>query len=160
MVKGLPRGAGTCDVGHMRLLLALLVIVGCAGSAPGTPAAAADWKPAAWAPEGTVDLRTTDPGAEPHWSPVWLVVIDDQLYVRLGSRAAGRFDRNTTKPVMGVRIAGKEFDRVRGVVVPDMAQKVEAAMADKYWLQADFIVRRMNHPYTMRLEPVADGATP
>jgi hypothetical protein len=91
---------------------------------------------------------------------VWLVVIDGQLYVRLGSRAAGRFDRNLAKPVMGVRIAGLEFDRVRGVVVPDMAAKVEAAMAEKYWLQADFIVRRMNHPYTIRLEPVVEGAAP
>jgi hypothetical protein len=118
------------------------------------PASAADdWTPPAWADENTVELRTTDPGSEPHWSPVWLVVLDDQLYVRLGSRAAGRFDRNATKPIVGVRIAGKTFERVRGVVLPEMADRVAAAMADKYWTQGDFFVRYMDHPYTVRLEP-------
>jgi hypothetical protein len=144
----------------MRTFLALLFLIGCAGSSPGTPAGPAEWNPSAWTSEDTVSLRTTDPGDKPHWSPVWLVVVDGQLYVRLGSRAAGRFDRNTTKPLMGVRIAGKEFDRVRGVVAADMKAKVEEAMADKYWLQGDVIVRHMDHPYTMRLEPVGEGATP
>jgi hypothetical protein len=144
----------------MRIVLVLLILAGCAGSAPGTPAGPGDWKPTAWSDENTVALRTTDPGDAPHWSPVWLVVIDGQLYVRLGSRAAGRFDRNTTKPVLGVRIAGKEFDRVRGVQAPDMKAKVQDAMKDKYWLQGDAIVRRMDHPYTLRLEPVTDTAAP
>jgi hypothetical protein len=115
--------------------------------------AATDWTPPAWADENTVELRTTDPGSEPHWFPVWHVVLDDQLYVRLGSRAAGRFDRNATKPIVGVRIAGKTFERVRGVVLPEMADRVAAAMADKYWTQGDFFVRYMDHPYTVRLEP-------
>ena len=115
--------------------------------------AADEWTPPAWADENTVELRTTDPGEEPHWFPVWHVVLDEQLYVRLGSRAAGRFDRNVTKPVVGVRIAGKTFDRVRGVVTPDMVARVEAAMGEKYWLQADALIRRLDHPYTMRLEP-------
>ena len=137
-------------------LLFLMVAVGlaCAQSDTNAPAAtAAEWTPAAWANEGTVELRTTDPGEAPHWFPVWLVVIDGQLYVRLGSRAAGRFDRNATKPIVGVRIAGKTFDRVQGVLAPDMVERVTSAMADKYWLQGDFIVRRMDHPYTIRLEP-------
>jgi len=126
-------------------------------SALALPALAADpeWTPAAWSAESTVELRTTDPGVEPHWFPVWLAVIDGQLYVRLGSRAAARFDRNVTKPIIGVRIAGKTFERVRGIMAPEMVDKVTAAMADKYWTQGDFIVRRMNHPYTMRLEPEA-----
>jgi hypothetical protein len=144
----------------MRIVLALLVLIGCAGGSPGKPSGPAEWTPSAWTEESTVDLRTTDPGEQPHWSPVWLVVLDGQLYVRLGSRAAGRFDRNTTKPLMGVRIAGREFDRVHGVAAPDMKAKVEKAMADKYWLQGDVIVRHMDHPYTMRLEPAVDGATP
>jgi hypothetical protein len=115
--------------------------------------AATDWTPTAWADENTVDLRTTEPGSEPHWFPVWLAVIDGQLYVRLGSRAAGRFDSNATKPIIGVRIAGKTFDRVRGVLAPEMTDRVTAVMRDKYWLQGDIIVRHINHPYTLRLEP-------
>jgi hypothetical protein len=115
--------------------------------------AASDWTPTAWADENTVDLRTTEPGSEPHWFPVWLAVIDGQMYVRLGSRAAARFDGNATKPIVGVRIAGKTFDRVRGVLAPEMTDRVTAAMRDKYWLQGDIIVRHINHPYTLRLEP-------
>lgn len=115
----------------------------------------ADWTPGAWADEGTIELRTTDPGAEPHWFPVWLVVLDGQVYVRLGSRAAARFDRNVTKPIVGVRIAGKTFDRVRGVLAPGMVEKVAAAMKDKYWTHGDVVVRRMDHPYTLLLVPVA-----
>ena len=117
------------------------------------PAVAADWTPRAWADEGTVELRTTDPGEAPHWFPVWLAVIDGQLYVRLGTRAAGRFDRNVTKPVIGLRIAGQTFERVRGVLAPDMTDAVTATMKEKYWLHGDIIVRHMSHPYTMRLEP-------
>ena len=116
-------------------------------------ATAGEWAPPAWSDENTVELRTTAPGSEPHWFPVWLVVIDGQLYVRLGSRAAARFDENVSKPVVGVRIAGKTFENVRGVVAPGMTDKVTAAMADKYWLQGDFVIRRMNHPYTVLLVP-------
>jgi hypothetical protein len=134
----------------MRMLSA--VVVACLAS-PALAAADGAWNPTAWAAESTVELRMTDPGAEPHWFPVWLAVIDGQLYVRLGSRAAGRFDRNVTKPIVGVRIAGQTFERVRAVMAPEMVDKVTAAMADKYWTQGDVIVRRLSHPYTLRLEP-------
>jgi hypothetical protein len=137
----------------MRTALAALL----GGVVAASAFAAAVWNPPAWVAENTVELRTTDPGGEPHWFKVWHVMLDGQLYVRLGSRAAGRFDRNVSKPVMGVRIAGNTFERVRGVLAPEMTERVTAAMKDKYWTQADFIVRRMNHPYTMRLEPEPEG---
>lgn len=114
-------------------------------------AAAATWDPAAWKAEDTVELRTDVPGEGPHWFPVWIVVIDGQAYVRLGSRAAGRVERSGTKPYLGVRIAGQEFDRVSGVAVPEMAGKVAAAMGEKYW--SDIFVRLVPHPLTLRLEP-------
>lgn len=135
----------------MRTILAATALAVLAVSA----VLATDWTPTAWVDEGTVELRTTDPGAEPHWFPVWFVVIDGQLYVRLGSRAAGRFDRNVSKPVLGVRIAGTTFERVNAVEAPEMTPRVTTAMADKYWLHGDFIVRRMSHPYTLRLELAA-----
>jgi hypothetical protein len=137
-------------------LVGILLLVPLLGSADAPPA----WTPAAWTDENTVEIRTTEPGEEPHWFPVWVVTIDDQIYVRLGSRAAGRWDRNTAKPIVGVRIAGKTFERVQGVLAPDMIPRVTAAMKDKYWLQGDGLIRHMSHPYTVRLEPApaADGA--
>ncbi|MBY0274107.1 hypothetical protein K2Z84_02105 [Candidatus Binatia bacterium] len=131
---------------------ALLALVAVARA--DTPASA--WDPARWRDEDTVELRTTAPGDEPHWFKVWLVVLDGQLYVRLGGRAAGRFDGNITKPVIGVRIAGLEFDRVTGTVAPDMVGQVADAMADKYW--SDVFVRFVDHPLTLRLAPTAEPA--
>jgi len=129
----------------------LALILGSAVLAAAEPAAAPGWNPNAWLDESTIELRTTAPGEEPHWFKVWQVVIDGQLYVRLGSRAAGRFESNQTRPVLAVRIAGQEFPEVKGVAVPDMAQRVDAAMADKYW--SDVFVRWFGHPLVLRLSP-------
>ena len=115
------------------------------------PAGAAEWKPRTYASESTLELRTTAPGEGDHWFPVWLVVLDDQVYVRLGTRAAGRIERNTTKPYVGVRVAGQQFDRIKGVAAPESVERVARAMADKYW--SDVIVRHMDHPLTLRLAP-------
>ena len=129
-------------------LLALLTLVT-------VPARAADWTPSAYADESTLELRTTAAGEGEHWFPVWLVVIDDQVYVRLGSRAAGRIERNTTAPYVGVRVAGQEFARVRGTPTPEKTDAVAQAMGAKYW--SDVIVRHFNHPLTLRLAPEADA---
>jgi hypothetical protein len=114
-------------------------------------ARAADWTPAKWSELDTLDLRTNVPGEGEYWFPVWLVVMDDQAYVRLGSKAAGRVEKNTTKPYLGVRVAGQQFDRVKGTPAPEMAEKVAAAMGDKYW--SDTFIRWFDHPLTLRLEP-------
>ena len=121
-----------------------------------TRAEAATWQPSAWVDEDTLEIRTQAPDEEPYWFPVWLVVIDDQVYVRLGSRAAGRVEANTTKPILGVRVGGAEFPSVNGVPAPEMAEKVNAMMADKYW--SDLAIRLFPHPLTLRLEPVASGS--
>src|SRR5262245_60754777 len=88
-------------------------------STAGSAAAAADWDPAAFAAESTLELKTTAASEGEHWFPVWLVVVDDQVYVRLGSRAAGRIERNTTAPYVDVRVGGREFDHVKAVAMPD-----------------------------------------
>jgi hypothetical protein len=129
----------------------LALILCSADLAAAEPAAAPAWNPNAWLDESTIELRTTAPGEEPHWFKVWLVVIDGQLYVRLGSRAADRFESNQTRPVLAVRLAGREVPEVTGVAVPDMAQRVDAAMADKYW--SDVFVRWFGHPLVLRLSP-------
>jgi hypothetical protein len=112
---------------------------------------AADWTPTAWADEETVDLTTVGPTEGTHGFPVWLVVIDGQLYVRLGSRATERVEQSTTKPYLGVKIAGATFPKVKGEPAPEMADKVAAAMGDKYW--SDALIRYFSHPLTLRLVP-------
>jgi hypothetical protein len=117
---------------------------------------AASWEPRAWADEDTLELRTQAAGEEPYWFPVWLVVIDGQVYVRLGSRAADRVESNVTKPILGVRVAGEEFPSVEGIPAPETAEKVNTAMADKYW--SDLGIRLFPHPLTLRLQPATAAA--
>jgi hypothetical protein len=113
--------------------------------------ALASWDPQSFAGEDTLEFLTVGPQEGDHWSTVWLVVIDGQVYIRLGSRAAGRMEANTTKPLVKVRVAGQQFDRVTAEAVPDMAGTVAKAMADKYF--SDVFVRHFDHPLTMRLTP-------
>lgn len=117
-----------------------------------TAVAAAEWNPPAFSGEQTLEFLTVEKGEE-HWSTVWLVVIDGQVYIRLGSRAAGRIEGNATRPYVTIRIAGQTFDKVKAESVPDMADPVAKAMADKYW--SDVFVRHFSHPLTMRLTPEA-----
>ena len=118
-----------------------------------TPARGA-WDAPAFSNERTLELQTVDADEGPHWSTVWLVVIDGQVYVRLGNRATGRMQGNTTKPYVKVRVAGQEFDRVLAEIEPNMVDAVAKAMAEKYW--ADVLIRHFDHPMTMRLTP-AEG---
>lgn len=116
-----------------------------------TSSMAAEWNPAAFAKEDTLKLRTVGPEEGAYAFPVWLVVVDAQVYVRLGSRAAGRVQRNTTAPYLGVEVAGQRFDRVRGVPAPEYAERVAKAMAEKY--TSDIFVHWFSHPLTLRLVP-------
>jgi hypothetical protein len=109
----------------------------------------AEWDPVELSKEDTLDFLTVGPEEGEHWSKVWLVVLDGQMYIRLGSRAASRMEKNTTAPYVKVRIAGQEFDRVRAEPVPEMADRVADAIAEKYW--SDFFIRLFPHPLTMRL---------
>jgi hypothetical protein len=116
-----------------------------------TSALAADWTPRRYADADTIELRTVEAGKGEHWFPVWIVVIDDHVYVRLGSRAAGRVERNEAKPYLGVRILGDEFARVRGEPAPEQGARVADAIAEKYW--SDKLLRFFSHPLTLRLVP-------
>lgn len=115
-----------------------------------TPAIAG-WDPARFTDESTLDFLTVSPDDGEHWSRVWLVVIDDQLYVRLGTRAAARMEGNTRAPNVSVRIAKEEFAEIEAIPVPEMAEAVAAKMAEKY--STDILVRYFSHPLTMRLRP-------
>jgi len=45
------------------------------------------WDPALFQNASTIQIMTTEPDIGEHWSNLWVVVIDGQPYVRLGSRA-------------------------------------------------------------------------
>ncbi len=107
------------------------------------------WDPNAFRDESTLQIMTIGPEEGEHWSRLWLAVIDGQLYVRLGDRAFGRVQKNTASPFVKVKIGDKEFDKVRVEATPDMADKVAAAMADKYFM--DIVIRHESHPMTALL---------
>jgi len=107
------------------------------------------WDPNAFRDQSTLQIMTVGPEEGGHWSNLWLVVLDGQLYVRLGDRSFGRVQKNTTSPYVKVKIGDKEFDKVRLEAAPEMADKVAAAMADKYFM--DILVRHESHPMTARL---------
>lgn len=139
---------------RLAAVLAAVTLAVCVRSA--TAAEAPQWTPGLWVDQDTVELRTQRPGEAPHWFKVWVAVIDDQLYVRLGRRASERIEHNTTAPEVGVRIAGQEFDHVRVENAPEMADRVAAELAEKYW--TDVLVRFMSHPLTVRLVPATPAA--
>lgn len=126
------------------ILCALALVVTFTASAR-----AANWDPNAWTDEETVKILTIGPEEGPYEFPVWLVVIDGNVYLRLGTRAADRFKKNTTNPYVAVKIAGKDFPKTRYQEAPEMEQRVAKAMADKYW--SDIFVRYSSHPMTVRL---------
>lgn len=147
-----PRsGARATRAGRLRTMLRLLVATLALGLVEPLRAAAAEWAPAAFAKEDTLKLATVCPQEGEYWFPVWLVVIDGQVYVRLGTRAAGRIACNSKAPYVGVEVAGQRFERVRGVPAPDYADRVAKAMADKY--TSDIFVHWFSHPLTLRLVP-------
>jgi hypothetical protein len=130
--------------------LTLVGVLGIVAAARG-----AEWTPRRYADTNTIELRTTAPGEKEHWFPVWVVVIDDQVYVRLGSRAAKRIASNQTAPYVGVRVLGDEFPRVKGEPAPAEAERVAEAMSAKYW--SDILIHLFSHPLTLRLVPAPDG---
>lgn len=129
------------------LLVLVVSGVGCAGRRAPVPS----WDPAAFRELDTLEFLTVGPTEGKHWSTVWLVVLDGQVYVRLGSRASGRMKENTTAPLVAVRIGGREYERVRAEEAKEMVERVAAAMADKY--PTDLFVRYVDHPLTMRFVP-------
>lgn len=145
----------TCSLRGCRVVLLAVLLAACGSAAVvPTPAVNADngtWTPADWEDIDALEVLTTGPDEGEYWSKLWLVVIDDQLFVRLGTRATERIERNTTAPYVSVRIAGQRFDRVRAQHVPEFRERVAKAMGKKYW--TDLIIRFFPHPMTIRLIP-------
>jgi hypothetical protein len=107
------------------------------------------WSPSQFAKERTLKLRTRCNNEGERWLRERFVVLDGQMYVRLGRRDAERVQCNGTTPLLGVEVAKQRFERVRGIPAPQFVERVDKAMADKY--VTDFAVRLFAHPLTMRL---------
>jgi hypothetical protein len=133
----------------------LLIVLAAAGRADDK--AVQGWDPEVFRDASTIKIMTTEPDVGEHWSNLWIVVIDEQPYVRLGDRAYGRIRRNTTSPYVKLKVADKEFDRVKVEEMPDMKERVAAAMAEKYWI--DILVRHESHPMVARLVPDAPSSS-
>lgn len=138
----------------MSIRSVLITVALVATMAPAMAVGGPAWTPAQWVKDDTLKLCTTTPQEAMYCFPVWLVVLDNNVYVRLGSKAAGRVQANTTGMVLPVEIGGQRFDKVRLVDVPDKVDAVASAMAEKYW--SDWYIRWLAHPMTLRLEP-AEG---
>ena len=108
------------------------------------------WSPPQFAKERTLKLRTRCQNEGERWLRERFVVLDGLMYVRLGRRDAARVQCNGTTPLLGVEVAKQRFERVRGVPAPQLAERVDKAMANKY--VTDFAVRLFAHPLTMRLQ--------
>lgn len=134
-------------------ILSLVLSIAFATAACAADNAVPGWDPAVLRDASTIKVMTTEPDAGEHWSNLWVVVIDGQPYVRLGDRSYGRIQRNTTKPYVKLKVADQEFDKVKVEEMPDMKDKVAAAMADKYWM--DVLIRHESHPMVARLVPEA-----
>lgn len=141
-----------CRITSLRLL-SLILSIAFAAAALADDNAIPGWDPTVFRDASTIKIMTTEPDAGEHWSNLWVVVVDGQPYVRLGDRSYGRIQKNSTSPYVKLKVADKEFDKVKVEETPDMKDKVAAAMADKYWM--DILIRHESHPMTARLVPEA-----
>src|SRR5277367_4235160 len=139
-------------------LLSFVLSIALATAARADEKVVPGWDPTVFRDAGTIKIMTTEPDAGEHWSNLCVVVIDGQPYVRLGDRAYGRIQRNTTSPFVKLKVADQEFDKVKVEEMPNMTEKVGAAMAAKYWM--DVLIRHESHPMVARLVPESAPAEP
>ena len=104
-------------------VLSFVLSIGFAAAARADDKAVPGWDPAVFRDASTIKIVTTEPDVGEHWSNLWVVVIDGQPYVRLGDRAYGRIQKNTTSPYVRLKVADREFDKVKVEEMPDMKEK-------------------------------------
>ena len=94
--------------------------------------AAPAWNPVEIDKESTLEFLTVGKEDGEHWSTVWFVVIDGEVHLRLGPRAAKRVEANPTAPRMQIRVGGETYT-MRYEIVPQKFEAVADAMYAKYW---------------------------
>jgi hypothetical protein len=107
------------------------------------------WDPNAFRGQSTLEIMTIGTQEGEHWTRLWWVVLDGQVYVQLGDQAFRRVQENFARPYVEVKIADQKFARVRLEAAPDMKGKVTSAMAAKY--PRDDVILQQSHPTTVRL---------
>ena len=158
-----------CAAALMRIRTILRIVMGTVvllTAVVGVSAAAnlaAGWDPDGFRDQRTLQIMTTGAEEGAHWSKLWLVVIDGQLFVRLDGRTFKRVKESLAGQYVMLKIGDRKFQRVRLEAAPDMSGKVAAAMANKY--PTDVLIRHESHPMTARLiaEPLPlqlSGAPP
>ena len=134
---------------RLRRFLTIVVAITVALTLAPKLSVAASWTPQALENESTLEFLSVEADDNEHWSPVWLVVIDGNLYLRLGNRAVRRLTGSQIYPLTAVRVAGEEFRPMVAIEANDMAERVAKAMGEKYF--SDILVRHWPHPLTVRL---------
>src|ERR1700723_1253352 len=129
----------------------IIILIATAVLTPAADSQISGWDPDTFRKASTIQIMTTEPDVGEHWSKLWVGVIDDQPFVRLGSRSYGRVQKNTTSPFVKLKVGDQEFDKVKLEEMPYMKDKVAAATADKYFM--DKLIRYETHPMVARLVP-------
>ena len=110
---------------------------------------AAQWNPASFAGEDTLEFFTVNDAGEEHWATVWFVLDSGDVYLRLGARAEGRIRGNIHRPTVKVRVGGRVYDNVLAEEAPDKIATVAELMGEKYWTA--MFMKYMPDRYTVRL---------
>jgi hypothetical protein len=113
-------------------------------------AIAAEWNVAAFNDESTLEFRTVHAEGD-HWSTVWFVELDGDVYLNLGDRAVERLRTNTAAPLVSIRVDDVEFEKIRVEAAQERQPEVARAMADKYW--TGFLIPHRRPSTVMRLKP-------
>ena len=133
----------------MNVTASVALSLACVGLGRGADNPVPGWDPDAFRGDSTLEIMTIGTEEGEHWSRLWWVVVDRQVYVQLGDQAFRRVQENFARPYVEVKIADQKFARVRLEAAPDMKGKVAAAMAAKY--PRDDVILRQSHPTTVRL---------
>jgi hypothetical protein len=113
-------------------------------------ALAAEWNVASFTDESTLEFRTAHAEGD-HWSTVWFVELDGEIYLNLGDRAVERLRTNTAAPLVSIRVDDVEYEKIRVEAAQDRQPEVAQAMADKYW--TGFLIPHRRPSTVMRLKP-------
>src|SRR5262249_53930832 len=93
------------------VVAALALSLASVGLGRGADKLAPRWDPDAFRAQNTLEIMTIGTEEGEHWTKLWPVVVDGQVFVQLGDQAFKRVQQNFARPYVEVKIAGQKFDR-------------------------------------------------